>query len=32
MKKALYPIAALLVVIASAFTFIPAQDYKIADG
>jgi len=32
MKKALYPIAALLIVIASAFTFLPAQNYKIADG
>jgi polyisoprenoid-binding protein YceI len=29
MKKALYPIAAALIILASAFT---AQDYKISDG
>jgi polyisoprenoid-binding protein YceI len=32
MKKALYPIAAVLIVIASAFAFIPTQNYKIAEG
>jgi polyisoprenoid-binding protein YceI len=32
MRKVLYPIAALLIVFASAFTFIVAQEYEIADG
>ena len=32
MKKVFYPIAAALIVLASAFTIIAAQDYKISDG
>lgn len=32
MKKAFYPVAALLIVLASAFTFIPTQEYKISEG
>ncbi|SFE04631.1 Polyisoprenoid-binding protein YceI [Chitinophaga sp. CF118] len=32
MKRALYPVAALLIILASAFTFAAAQDWKIGDG
>lgn len=32
MKKAFYPIAAAFIILASAFTFIAPQDYKISDG
>ena len=32
MKKIIYPIAALLILTASAFSFIKSQDWKIADG
>jgi polyisoprenoid-binding protein YceI len=32
MKKVLFPIAAVLIVLASAFTYLAAQNYKIADG
>jgi polyisoprenoid-binding protein YceI len=32
MKKALYPIAAFCILIASAFTFAAAQNWKIAQG
>ncbi len=31
MKRIIYPFAALLLIIASAFTFIQSQDWKIAD-
>ena len=32
MKKAMYPVAALAIIIASAFTVIKSQDWKIADN
>ena len=32
MKRIIYPIAAFLIIAASAFTFIKSQDWKIADG
>ncbi len=32
MKKLVYPLAALVIVIGSAFTFIQSQDWKIADN
>lgn len=32
MKKALYPLAALCILVASAFTFIATQNWKIAQG
>jgi polyisoprenoid-binding protein YceI len=32
MKKFVYPLAAILIIISSAFTFIQSQDWKIADN
>ena len=32
MKKVFYPIATALIILASAFTIIAVQDYKISDG
>jgi len=32
MKKIIYPVAAILLIAGSAFTFIQAQDWKIADN
>src|SRR5450432_504648 len=32
MKKFIYPVAAIIILFASAFTFIKSQDWKIADN
>lgn len=32
MKKSLYPVAAIIIFFASAFTFVQSQDWKIADN
>jgi polyisoprenoid-binding protein YceI len=32
MKKNLYPVAAIIILLASAFTFVQSQDWKIADN
>ena len=32
MKKIIYPVAAIIILFASAFTFIQSQNWKIADN